>query len=49
MLVITESDTKYHKRHKNVRNVDTVKKHLTDAKLAALGDDNEEPKTSENV
>lgn len=34
MLGITELDTKYRKSNKNVRDVDTVNKHLTDAILA---------------
>lgn len=49
MLGIPELDTKYHKRNKNVRDVETVNKHLDDARLAALGHHDEEPPTSEDV
>lgn len=41
--------TTYTKRDKNVRDVDTVNKQLADARIAALGNLDEQPITSENV
>lgn len=49
MLGITETDTKYRKCNKNVGDIDTVNQHLPDARLAALGDKDEVPITSENM
>lgn len=49
MLGITESDTKYRKRDKNIRDIDTVNQNLADERLAALGDENDVPITSGNV
>lgn len=46
MLGINKSDTKYCKRDKNVQDVNKVYKHLSDARWAALGDQDEEPTTS---
>lgn len=43
------STTTYTKRDKNVRDVDTVNKHLADARLATLGNQEEITITSENV
>lgn len=49
MLVITESDTKYQKRDKNVHDFSKVNNHLTNARLAALETQDEVPTTCENV
>lgn len=38
MLRISELDTIYRKREKNLWDVDTVDKNLADARLVALGD-----------
>lgn len=48
MLGISDSDTKYRKRDKNVHNIDIVNEHLADTRLSALGDKEEVPITSEN-
>lgn len=47
MLWITT--TWYKKREKNVGHVYIVNQHLADARLAALGNQDEEPISSENV
>lgn len=49
MLGNTKSDIKYRKRNKNVRDVETFKKLLADAGIAALGTQHEVPTASENV
>lgn len=49
MIGMTESHTKYHKRDKNVRYIDTVNKHLGDARLAVWGEKHEVPISSEIV
>lgn len=47
MLGITT--TTYTKRDKNVRDVETVNKHLADARLVVLGNQDEQTITSENM
>lgn len=47
LLGLTKNE--YKKRDKNVRNLDTVDKHLADVKLAALRKDDDVPITSDNV
>lgn len=49
MLGITELDRKYRKRDKNDRDVETVNKHLVNARLTSLGGQDEEHTTEENV
>lgn len=47
MLGLTTST--YTKRYKNVRNFDYVNKQLADARLSALGNQNEQPINSQNM
>lgn len=49
MLGITEPNTKYRKRDKNVSDVRTVNNHLGGARLAALGAQDEVHTIAENV
>lgn len=49
MLGITETDNKDLKCYKNVRDVDKVNKHLSNARLAAEATQDELLTTSENV
>lgn len=50
MIGIMETDTKYRKRDRNVRDFNTVNQHLADgARLPSVDYKDEEPNTLENV